>query len=610
MRQFTAVSNRIWSLAMVLLLASGAAAAESRPLSIAGLAMASNAIVIGQVDSITAGRDPATGGIYTYITLQASEIWKGSLGLGPITIKQLGGRLDNEGLMVPGQATFEAGEHVLVFLEARPRDRTLYTSALWQGKWSITIDPATNERMAFKREPDTGAVTAGGPLSFVSREVSRVAALGSATTDELNVAPIEQPTYAAAPFVLYSPLIRWVAPVVTVNIATGGQTGLAGGGVPEINAAIAQWNAAGSSIRLTSGSRVAPRCLDSAGFAGILVTFNDPCGEISSEGGLLALASFGYQFSGGQTIGGRFFLPITDAVITTSSRLQARPFLTSSPCFQSTMAHELGHAIGFDHTPDPTALMYFAETGVCFSGPIPLSPDDLAGLFTLYPPGGGGGGGAPGQPTVTSASAVGGILNWPGRLAPVRRRPAIGSTSFRLGSGRISDCRSRNQRRDSHSTWNHGLVQRSRHGVEWRDAEHAVGRLRLHDRRNRWLHGAAGRSGGDRWRCGRNRDRQLAASGRRDVVHRVRGQRARRHESVPDDECRIEQPVERERLAARLPGLRPRDRRQRLRTERAGRLPRSLGLQGTVPCEVCAGGRGNCAGRAAECVTVRQGRDT
>ena len=107
MRQLTAVSTRMWSLAMVLMVASGAAAAQSQPLSIAGLAMASNAIVIGQVDTITTGRDPATGGIYTYVTLQASEIWKGSVGLGPITIKQLGGRLDNEGLMVPGQATFE-----------------------------------------------------------------------------------------------------------------------------------------------------------------------------------------------------------------------------------------------------------------------------------------------------------------------------------------------------------------------------------------------------------------------------------------------------------------------------------------------------------------------
>ena len=412
MRRLTAISNSVWSMAFVTLLASVAAAGESRPLSITELAVGSNAIVTGRVASVAAGRDPATGSIYTYVTLETSEIWKGAIASGPITIKQLGGQLDDQGLMVPGQAQFAVGEQVLVFLEARPRDRTLYTSGLWQGKWSIAVEPATNERMALKREPDSGLVTAGLPLSAVQREVAGAAALGTASPDGLNVSPAEQPSspFAFAPFVLNTPAIRWTAPVVTVNIANGSQLGLASGGVPEIVAAIGQWNNAGSSLRMAPGSRVAPRCLDNAGFAGILITFNDPCNEISDDGNLLALASFGYLTSGAQTVNGRQFLPITDAVITSSANLQSRSFLVSSPCFQSTMAHELGHAIGLDHTPDPSALMYFAETGACFSGALPLAPDDLAGLFTIYPLTGGGGG-APGQPTVTSAAAVGGILN-------------------------------------------------------------------------------------------------------------------------------------------------------------------------------------------------------
>ena len=410
MRRTGAISAGVLSWALSVIAANGAAAAGHVALSVGNLALASNAIVIGDVDGVAAGRDPATGGIYTYVTLQAREILKGSLTPGPIVLKQLGGRLDDEGLMVPGQARFAVGERVLVFLEARPRDRTLYTSGLWQGKWTIEFDAANNDWFAFKREPDSGRAAAWGLLSGLRQQVTHSAALGTASPAALNIAPLEQPM-ATAPFVLNDPPIRWPIPVVTVNVETGSQPGLSSGGVPEINAAIAQWNAAGSSLTLTAGPRAAARCLGSVGNgAAILVTFDDPCDEISDDSGLLAIAAFSYRLSGGQTIGGRFFLPIVDAVITTSANPAAARYLTSSPCFRSTLAHELGHAIGLDHTPDPTALMYDTETGACFSGPLPLAPDDLAGLFAIYPSTGGGGG-APGQPTVTAANAVGGVLN-------------------------------------------------------------------------------------------------------------------------------------------------------------------------------------------------------
>jgi hypothetical protein len=403
------MSRVTWSLALSLLMATAAIAGESRPLSITRLATGSNAIAIGYVEDVATGRDPVTGGIYTYITLLPSEILKGSLGLEPIVIKQLGGRLDDEGLFVPGQARFAVGEHVLVFLEARPRDRTLYTAGLWQGKWTIAFDDATNEWTAFKREPESGVVAASAAVSTVRGEVVRTAAFGSASPDGLIVSPTDA-RVAAAPFVLNTPPIRWTAPVVQVNIANGAQQGLASGGVPEVTAAMAQWNAAGSGLTMTAGPRVAPRCLDNAGFAGILVTFNDPCNEISSDGNLLALASFGYQLSGGQTIGGRLFLPMTDAVITSNSNAEAQSFLSSSSCFRSTMLHEIGHAIGLDHSADSTAVMFFQVSNACFSGPLPLAPDDLAGLFAIYPAAGGGGG-APGQPTVTAATVGSGTLN-------------------------------------------------------------------------------------------------------------------------------------------------------------------------------------------------------
>lgn len=386
----TAVLSRVLlSFVFSLLAARIATGSASPPLTLEALATVSDAIVIGHVQSIATGRDPATGGIYTYVTLDPSEILKGQLGDGFIVIKQLGGELGDQGVRVPGQARFGVGEEVLVFLEARPRDRSLYTIGLWRGKWTIETDVATNERLAVNREADTGLTVGVRVLSSLRAELARPVPLGP-TTAALNVAPAEHPGQSL-PYVLNNPPIRWFVPVVSVHVETGTQPGLNGGGLAEIVAGIAQWNAAASALTLAgSTARLPPRCLAAgAGVAAILITFNDPCLEISSDDGLLAIAQFAYSLSGGQTINGQFFFPMTEAIITTSRNVNATPFLVNSPCFQSTLTHEIGHAIGFDHTPDPTALMYFAETGACFQGPLPLATDDLLGLFAMYPTAGG-----------------------------------------------------------------------------------------------------------------------------------------------------------------------------------------------------------------------------
>ena len=49
-----------------------------------------------------------------------------------IVLRQLGGTVDDLGLFVGGQARFTVGETALVFLEVRPRDDSLYTTALWE----------------------------------------------------------------------------------------------------------------------------------------------------------------------------------------------------------------------------------------------------------------------------------------------------------------------------------------------------------------------------------------------------------------------------------------------------------------------------------------------
>jgi Matrixin len=390
--------------------ARAAAGSITLPLTLEALVSQADVVLLGRVVAQIGVADAVTGSLYTNVTIEPSEVFKGDRGDGPIVVKQQGGVAGSRGSYVAGQATFVDGEEVLLFLGTRDRDGSLFTLGLWQGKWTIEIDSATGQALAVKIEPQSRGFLARRALTDLRDDFARL--LPAA---EHRV--IRPPADGALPdvrlrtqFVLFEPAIRWFQSPA-VNIETGTQPGLASGGLAEIGGAIAQWNAAGSGLTLRTGTRLPPRCQESAG-TDILVTFNDPCGEISSDPGVLATAEFGFDPYRAQFIDGRTYYPITDAVITTSGNPAARSVLTIPPCFQSVMAHEIGHAIGLDHTADPNALMYYASSSACVGGPLPLASDDLAGLFTIYPstatrPTSG----APGRPTVTSAVDTGGALN-------------------------------------------------------------------------------------------------------------------------------------------------------------------------------------------------------
>jgi hypothetical protein len=405
----------VWFCALLTVLAAQATSASTvRRLTLDELVAAADVVLIGRVEGVASGLDPAVDEVYTYVTLDATEVFKGPLTGGPLVVKQLGGMTRGRGLHVPGQAEFRAGDEVLVFLVARPRDGTLHTIGLWQGKWAVETDRFSGQRVAVNVEPTTGGTMNRRALGPMRSELARLGGTAMSRSADITLDPAERPRQSAA-FVLNDPPIRWRQSSVRVNVETGVQPGLAGGGLGEIAAAVGQWNAMRSSLTLAAGTRLPRRCQNSLGTE-ILITFDDPCDEISGDPGVVAVAAFGFDPDLSQVIGGRTFFAITDAVITTSSNSSVQPLLRNSPCFQSTLAHELGHAIGLDHTPDPAALMYFAETGVCFQGPIQINADDAAGLYAIYPPAGGTpppppSGGTPGQPTVNSVAAVSGILN-------------------------------------------------------------------------------------------------------------------------------------------------------------------------------------------------------
>src|SRR5947208_8065482 len=85
----------------------------------------SDVIVRGRVARITVAQDERVGSLYTYVSLDVATVLKGSVPDGRVILKQLGGRLGSTELRIAGQPSFAVGEDVLVFLESRPRDRTL-----------------------------------------------------------------------------------------------------------------------------------------------------------------------------------------------------------------------------------------------------------------------------------------------------------------------------------------------------------------------------------------------------------------------------------------------------------------------------------------------------
>ena len=118
------------------------------------LARFSQAIVTGRVIDVATGKDIVTDAIHTYVTVAVTEVLKGDIPERSIVVKQLGGRLGEDRLVIFGQPDFVRGEEVLLFLNVRPRDRTLTTTAMWQGKWTMGRDADTGEAIATRLNGD------------------------------------------------------------------------------------------------------------------------------------------------------------------------------------------------------------------------------------------------------------------------------------------------------------------------------------------------------------------------------------------------------------------------------------------------------------------------
>jgi hypothetical protein len=75
------------------------------------------------------------------------------------------------------------------------------------------------------------------------------------------------------------------------------------------------------------------------------------------------------------------FVPIVRSVLVLGRDLSARP--SYSDAFYLTVVHELGHALGLQHTFTSSAMSTAATRSTTRA--LPLAPDDIAGISLLYP---------------------------------------------------------------------------------------------------------------------------------------------------------------------------------------------------------------------------------
>jgi PKD repeat protein len=393
------------------------------------------------------------GSIWTETTIEVSRNIKGRTEK-TITVSEIGGVLNGRATKIFGTAEFTEGERVLLFLdETRYGLRTvdLFVGKLTEGKMG------NGRRLWLRNDLEQDATLLDAELRpLASKNVQRDAerfetfvaerVAGRPGTKNYGVQnPVltrQQSTAAhggvTADFTLIDEptIYRWFRfenGQAAAWVSSGTQPGYTNGGVNELQTAMAAWNnySAAKILYTYTGTR-------SGSLGGLNtpnganeVLFNDPLGEITgtwdkTKGGVVGTGGFNavannplnwnapFAADSGHPAGTQTAWNITEGNLTIQDNVSPGNGIPSNRLAE-IVSHEFGHTLGFGHSSDQTALMYFSITGL---GPSLRADDQLAARW-LYPSGNGGGGNpggtapaAPSNLTVTSVSGSNANIAW------------------------------------------------------------------------------------------------------------------------------------------------------------------------------------------------------
>jgi PKD repeat protein len=372
------------------------------------------------------------GGIFTETHLIVTASLKGDAS-GEIVVREIGGELDGRVTKIFGTPAYVAGERVLAFLTPA-KHGDYQTVDLFAGKftaremlngerfWIRDAKEAEVSLLDAKLQPLAAPTTQRAASAFSTYVAERAAGqTGTRNYQFENPVPAIEPESFTAQFTLIDEptVYRWA----TFDnggsarwYSYGTQNGYSGGGVSEVQTAMASWNNyASANINYTysgttqqHGGNDAPNSVNE-------VLFEDPNQEISGSwngrGGVVGLGGFN-GVSGSSNWNGPFTADTTHGTGTYRTfHIIEGNFVVqdgvsaasgiSSNALAEIAAHEFGHTLGFGHSTDSTALMYPTVTG---RGPQLRADDQLAARW-LYP----NGSVAPPPPAATAPAAPSGL---------------------------------------------------------------------------------------------------------------------------------------------------------------------------------------------------------
>ena len=409
---------RVYGLACVLTLLSVAAGAttmvlptdeqliDKAPLIVSGMVLSSTPVDRG-------------GAVWTETKVAVTRTIKGTA-VETVTIHEPGGILGDRITRIFGAPEFADGESVLLFLQPSSSEGMYRVVDLFAGKFGEgkTLD---GRRLWMRAGDAEVTLLDGGFEPIQARNVQRDATgfehfvreriAGRAAANNYG---LENPVLAVASerarvktnFTLLNegaPPARWFAFDNGGSAAWyhgGTQPGYSGGGVTELQTAMAVWVGYGSAkIRYVySGAlSVAPKGTNSRNGVNE-VLFNDPLNEIagswsSTSGGVVGLGGYNglasakswsapFQADPAHPAGTIMTYEITEANLVIQDNVSPANGI-SSKILGEILAHEFGHTLGFGHSSSTDALMYASVTSL---GPS-LRDDDMVAARWLYPNG-------------------------------------------------------------------------------------------------------------------------------------------------------------------------------------------------------------------------------